>query len=320
MDLKEIYYKPEHMWKGKVAIEKLSAASGLPKEECQKFLENQVIYQIYLPAPRNIIRNSFLEDTPNALHQADLLFLPHDEGFKYCLTVIDVASRYKAGRPLKSKKSSDVAEALHSIYDNSTPLTWPNRMMTDSGTEFKAEFHDMLMKKNVVHDVAPKGMHRRQAFVERFNRTLAEKLFTVQYAKELLKEARKEKNVRSREWVADLQTIITELNNTPTRMINLKPVDAMNMKTVPVKRTKKDEVILELSPEQKVRYLLEPGEAENDTVRRATDPIWSMRMYDIEYVSKSEHGYYMYHLDGVIRNFVREELLVVNAKSEYLET
>ena len=38
----------------------------------------------------------------NAVHQADLLFLPHDKLprekkiYKYALTVVDVASRYKA--------------------------------------------------------------------------------------------------------------------------------------------------------------------------------------------------------------------------------
>ena len=42
--IKEIYYKPEYMWRDKIAIDKLAIASGLTKEECQKFLENQVIY------------------------------------------------------------------------------------------------------------------------------------------------------------------------------------------------------------------------------------------------------------------------------------
>ena len=70
----------------------------------------------------------------------------------------------------------------------------------------------MLVEHNIIHDVAPKGFHRRQAFVERFYRTLAEKLFTVQYANKLLKEARKEKDVRSRKWVSNLQPIITEPN------------------------------------------------------------------------------------------------------------
>ena len=43
------------------------------------------------------------------MHQADLLYLPHDKvyqnTYKYTLQVIDVASRYKVSRPLRTKKS-----------------------------------------------------------------------------------------------------------------------------------------------------------------------------------------------------------------------
>ena len=58
-------------------------------------------------------------------------------------------------------------------------------------------------------------------------------------------------------------------------------------------KSKKEEQILELSPEQKVRYLLKTGEAENDTVRRATDLIWPMETYNIKSVSKSEYGFFL---------------------------
>ena len=175
-----------------------------------------------------------------------------------------------------------------------------------------------MQKHNVNQEVAPRGMHRRQAFVERFNKTLAEKLFTVQYAKELLKEARLEKDVRSREWVNNLEPIGNELNNTKTALIGLKPIDAIKMSSVPVKKNNKNEILLELNPNQKVRYLLEPGEIESDTVRRATDPIWSLKMYDINAVSRSEHGYFLNDI-GLVRNFVREELMVVDKNSEFID-
>ena len=47
--------------------------------------------------------------TPNSVHQADLLFLPHEKPprgrkiYKYALTVVDVVSRYKEAEPLTSK-------------------------------------------------------------------------------------------------------------------------------------------------------------------------------------------------------------------------
>ena len=44
--------------------------------------------------------------------------------FKYALTVVDVASRYKEAEPLISKDSAEVAKAFQAIYECS-PLTWP---------------------------------------------------------------------------------------------------------------------------------------------------------------------------------------------------
>jgi len=58
----------------------------------------------------------------NEVHQADLLYLPHDhpprslKTFKYALTVVDVASRYKDAEPLTTKEANEVARALERIY------------------------------------------------------------------------------------------------------------------------------------------------------------------------------------------------------------
>ena len=63
--------------------------------------------------------------TPNSVHQDDLLFLPHDKlprgrkVYKYALTVVDVASRYKEAEPLTSKDSAEVAKAFQPIYRHS---------------------------------------------------------------------------------------------------------------------------------------------------------------------------------------------------------
>ena len=49
--------------------------------------------------------------------------------YKYILTGIDVASRYKVARPLQTKKASEVAERLKDIY-KAGPLKWP-KTVTD---------------------------------------------------------------------------------------------------------------------------------------------------------------------------------------------
>ena len=94
----------------------------------------------------------FTEDRPNQIHQADLLFLPHDrvgrKTYKYALTLVDVASRYKVARPLTSKLADEVAKVFASIY-NDGPLTWPKTLMVDDGHEFKGLAAKLLSKHGV---------------------------------------------------------------------------------------------------------------------------------------------------------------------------
>ena len=89
-------------------MKKLSQESGVPEDDAKLWLMKQAVWQIFLPVPKNIQRPTFAVELPNAVHQADLLFLPHDKLprgrkiFKYALTVVDVASRFKAAEPLTS--------------------------------------------------------------------------------------------------------------------------------------------------------------------------------------------------------------------------
>ena len=66
-----------------------------------------------------------------------------------------------------------------------------------------------------------------------------------------------------------------------------------------------------LPPMVNVRYLYYPGELEGGG-RRATDPIWSLKVYNIQRVDTKPHEPVVYYLyDGPKRGFVREELIVV---------
>ena len=63
---------------------------------------------------------------PNDIHQADILYLPHDKfknkTYKYALNIVDVASRYTGSYQLATKNSKEVAQVFQWIYEN-TPLT-----------------------------------------------------------------------------------------------------------------------------------------------------------------------------------------------------
>ena len=100
---KQIYYPNDGYWRGKTAIQKLSKASGSTREETEKWLLRQPLYQICLPPPNYIPRpnaSMSLHAKPDDIHQADILYLPNDKYkkklYKYILNIVNVvASRYK---------------------------------------------------------------------------------------------------------------------------------------------------------------------------------------------------------------------------------
>ena len=87
------------------------------------WLKKQALYQIHKPRPRFISRASFNSiQIPNECHQADILYMPHDRinniTYKYCLCIVDVASKFKWAVPLRDKTSSSIAKAFKKVYSN----------------------------------------------------------------------------------------------------------------------------------------------------------------------------------------------------------
>ena len=87
---------------------------------------------------------------PNEQHQFDLLYMRHNlfEGntYKYILRGIDVTSRYKVARSLRTKKSSEVVFVLGAIYKKCGVLKYLKAFQCDNGSEFKNEVTKLLEK------------------------------------------------------------------------------------------------------------------------------------------------------------------------------
>ena len=315
--LSKIYYSTEGYWKGYSAVSKLSSLAKVSESEVRDWLERQALWQIYLPPPKYVPRPHWIVDKPNEIHQADLLFLPHDrvgrKTYRYALVVIDVASRYKDAEALTSKESQEVAKAFERIY--SRKLKWPNRIIVDPGKEFMGHVMRLMERKGVKIQRSEAGNHRAQAFVERANRTLGERLFSHQYAQEMVIDE------RSRVWVKRLPAVMKALNSEVIRITGKKPDEVIGQREVDIKPySYKRPVGLKekrLPSGVQVRYLLSPGEDEGGERRRATDPIWSIEIYNItRVVVSSDQPVLYYLLDGLKRSFVREELQVVPLGTE----
>ena len=310
--LERIYYSTEGYWKGYSAIPKLAEKAKVSENEAKQWLQKQAIWQIYLPAPKYIPRPHWTVDKPNQIHQADLLFLPHDrvgrKTYKYALVLVDIASRYKDAEPLTSKESREISEAFKKIY--SRRLKYPKTLMVDPGKEFMGEVSKLMNYHNVRIQRSEAGNHRAQAFVENANRILGEKLFSHQYAQEMISDG------QSKVWVKRLPDILKTLNNTLIRITGKEPDVAIKLKETNIEPKNYQRVVgldeVRLPPIVKVRYLLSPGELEGGEKRRATDPIWSIKVYDISRSVISSNQPVLYYLiDGPRRGFVREELQVI---------
>ena len=138
-------------------------------------------------------------------------------------------------------------------------LTYPKTLIIDDGKEFYGDTTKLMEKHDVIIQRGDPSQHRLQGIVERFNRTLADRLFSYQYHKEL-----EDPSKSNREWASRLQNVVSALNNKKTRLIEMKPIDAIKETLVrqgfsqPVKNY--EEKLIDIGA--KVRHLYEPGELE----------------------------------------------------------
>lgn len=148
--------------------------------------------------------------TENAVHQADLLYLPYDNGFKYALIVADAGTKLIDGEPLKNKTARTVVDAFRRIYSRNI-LKIPKRIELDPGTEFQGEVIRFFENNNVFIRVGKVGRHRQQALVERKNQLISVLIFQRQLEQELIT------GETDTQWVEDFPLYIQQLNDSAKR-------------------------------------------------------------------------------------------------------
>jgi hypothetical protein len=167
---------------------------------------------------------------------------------------------------------------------------------------------------------------RTVGIVERYNRTLVEKLFPSQDASDLLTlEEGNRGGTRSRAWVGNLPIVVESINDSITSQLGISPAVAIKKKRVCAKPSypRKGPVGFDekkLPYDVHVRYLLEPSNLEGGR-RSAGDMNWSPVIYHIrESLTQKKQPVLYWLIDdngkGPERSFVREELLVIPDDTE----
>ena len=125
----QAYYEPDRLWTGGKAIKELHEITSMSKKDIKSWLAKQTLWQVHIRPPKEIHHPHCDVIKPNVQHQFDLLYMPHNlfEGstYKYILTGIDVVSRYKVARLLRTKKSSEVEIFLEAIYKKGCVFKYP---------------------------------------------------------------------------------------------------------------------------------------------------------------------------------------------------
>ena len=208
--MKKIYYD----------VKKSAGFGGAKKlgtdEATRAWLSSQPTYTLHKPVKYKFKTRKYLTSGANELWQMDLMeMIPYasvNKGYRYILTCVDVFSRYARALPIKTKSADDVRNALKTMLATLAPRS----IQTDKGKEFyNSKVQNLFKAYNVNHYSV--NSQFKAALVERFNRTLREKLnryFTYHGHKV---------------WWSVLSKFVNTYNNTPHSALDgLKPIDVAN--------------------------------------------------------------------------------------------
>ena len=177
-ELSKQYYNPKEVGSfGGLAS--LYRGKKNKKKDIKKWLLYQDTYTLHKTPRKKFTRRKTIVSGINSQWQADLICLPqlkkYNRGYVFIFTVIDVFSKVAYAIPLKNKRGSTLVEALKSILNKSQQK--PNKLQTDKGSEFLNKTFQAYLKRKKIHFFVTQNEEVKAAIVERFNRTLKERLW-----------------------------------------------------------------------------------------------------------------------------------------------
>ena len=152
-------------------------------------LEKELAYTLHKPVRRRFptlkvqvwgIDNQWVADLVEVQRLAK-----HNRGTRYLLTVLDVFSKYAWVEPLKDKTGRSPAQAWERVLKRAHPRR-PRQLQTDQGKEFYNRLFQQVLKKHHIHHFSTYG-DTKASVIERFNRTLKERLYRYLTAANTLK-------------------------------------------------------------------------------------------------------------------------------------
>ncbi len=177
--------------------------------DVEAFLKKQYVYSMHKPARRNFEHARVIVPGPSYQFQMDLSDMQNikqfNDGFQYLVTCIDVFSKYAWAIPVRNKSGDEIVRAFKLIGRK------PQVVQTDEGKEFLNKKFQALLQQIGIRFFTSKNRLIKCAVVERFNRTLKNKIY-------------KHFSVtRKYRYLEALPKILDSYNNSYHRSIKMKP-------------------------------------------------------------------------------------------------
>ena len=149
---------------------------------------------------------------PGVQLQADLLDVSNlasaNDGVKFLLTIVDAFSRKGWARPLRSKSGRVVATSLAAFLRSNKDYTL---LQTDKGKEFDNAEVAKVLREVGVRRFTTENETIKASIVERFNRTLRERIYRLLMFR------------GDKRYAEALESLVDSYNRTPHRSIGMAP-------------------------------------------------------------------------------------------------
>ena len=146
------------------------------------YLKGTPTYTYHKQYVRKFPRNKFYAEKIDHMWQIDLIDLSsirnkfYSQNYGFALTCIDAFSRYAWVEPMKNKTAEESKKALERIIAKGRK---PAIIYSDGGSEFKGVFEKYCQENQIIIIINQNAPHIKAAIVERFNRTIKQKMWRV---------------------------------------------------------------------------------------------------------------------------------------------
>ena len=192
-------------------VTRFAKAHKLSTAKVRAKLETSLGYTLHKPTRRHFRTLPVLVYAIDDQWVADLIEVGNiakvNRGYRYLLTVVDVLSKYAWVEPVKAKTGKDVAAAFEKILRQGRT---PRRLQTDDGKEFYNKTFQALMKRKDIDHFSTSG-DTKASVIERFNRTLKQRMYRYFTVKNTLK------------YVTVLKDLVLGYNRSYHRSIKMAP-------------------------------------------------------------------------------------------------